>query len=135
MTTTAFVDAESVIWQWLTTTFPADQVGTETPPELATLASFTQVIRIGGPTVGARSDQATIDVHRFAPTRLAAKTGARTVQWALIHEAPGDTVTLDDGTAGVILHTVCTVGPSWRPYADTNVYLIGATYSVTVQTA
>jgi hypothetical protein len=134
VTALAFVDAEELLREWLATTYTPLRAGVETPANLATLAGFLQVRRIGGPVVGIRTEQATIDVDSFAPTMAVAKTNALTVQWGVERQAPGAQVTLTDGSKGVIVATACTVGPSWLPYTDTNVFRYGATYAVTVQT-
>lgn len=134
MTALGFVDAEDVARQWISDTYTPVRTGLETPADLADLDAFIHVTRIGGPVVGVRTERATVDVDCYAPTRQAAKDIARQVQWGLEHLAAGARVTLADGSAGVITATGCTVGPSWRPYADTNVFRFGATYLITVQT-
>lgn len=134
MTALGFVDAEELVRVWLDAMYTPIRTGLATPPTLDTLDSFILVRRIGGPVVGVRTEQATVDVECFAPDQATAKSTAAAAQWGLEHAAPGSAVTLDDGTKGVITQTACTSGPSWLPYTDTNVFRYGATYAVTVQT-
>jgi hypothetical protein len=134
-TLSAFVDAEAVLRTLLAANFSPPRVGVVLPADLADQLPFIRVVRIGGPVTGVRTEVARVDVDFFAANRPDAKAGARAVQFFLTNQAAGTTVTLDDGSAGVVLSVACPSGPAWLPYANPNVFRFGAHYAVAVQTA
>jgi hypothetical protein len=121
----SYADAELLIVGYLTAAFPSDRACVELP------ASWTgriiQVERIAGIDPLPSLDQPTVDIECLAPTRLAATEFANQVRRSLRFAAPGYTA-----LGATIARVDTIVGPGWRPYANTNVRRIGATYQITL---
>jgi hypothetical protein len=121
----SYVDAELLIVGYLTTAFPAAHVCTETPSSMT--GQVIQVERIGGSDTVPSLDPATVDVECFAATRIAANDLANQVRRSLRFASAGYTA-----LGATIARVDTIVGPGWRPYANTNVRRVGATYKITL---
>jgi len=127
------VDIEAALTAWLSSRFPGIRVCTELPAQLVEVigdaGGVVRVTRIGGGTSTANPalDTPTVDVDCFGDTRIDARALAVQVQSALLLDLPGS----DIAGGSVPKHGVTqTLGPAWRPYDDTDVRQIGATYSI-----
>jgi hypothetical protein len=126
--TLAYADVEALLTSWLQGQLgAAARVVTETPANIT--QTLVQVIRIGG----ARRftfDHATVDIECFATTRQLARAMSDQVGLLLEQTLPGQRI-----GAGSVGAVICTSGPSWLPWDDTNVRRFGATYQVNVHAA
>jgi len=124
-----FSGVEALLIGWT-----ADQLGvrclTDLPADLASAAPIVQIVRIGGPSDDSFSNfqAATVSVDCFAADRLAATTLAQQLDDAWRKVLPGAAV------SGAVVGKVRTLtGASWRPWDDTAVRRVGATYQVWVK--
>lgn len=102
------------------------RVVTELPADLASSAPVVQVVRIGGPhdDDDPRTQIPTVSLDYFAATRAAAADLAEAAD-AAMRALPGRTL------SGAHMGKVRTLtGPSWRPWEDTALRRLGATYQV-----
>jgi len=104
---------------------------TDTPPDLANVITdvggVIQVFRIGGPTGAPGFDYPTVDIDCYGLNRPAAKALAYQAQAACEFQLCGY------GNRYGTVQTVRTIsGPSWRPYANTNVSRVGFTVRLAI---
>lgn len=117
-------DVEELLVAALAAQFPVARVCTELPATLP--AQVIQVVRVAGLDTFS-TDGATVDVECYTTDRLSATALAMQVRSWLRLSAAGYTA------LGATIAAVATVsGPGWRPYDNTNVRRVGATYLVTV---
>lgn len=127
MTTTAAPDSEQVTRTLLATAFTPTRVGTQTPADLQDVLPFIEVSLVDGHSDTPLLETAIVDVDVYADTYDAAMALAKQVQFFLSVRARGQNV----GSAS-IRNVDCTSIPRSRPWADTAVFRVGATYSVGV---
>lgn len=121
---TVFPDIEKALAELLEPyVADADHIGNQTPAVFDSL--FIRVNRYGGGD-NFLTDQAAVDVEFFAPTRSVAVDAARDVHTFLIG-GPHQT------TQGLIDLVRTSVGPSERPWSNTKVRRIGASYTVSAR--
>lgn len=117
-------DIEIELVAWLGTQLTVRHV-TELPANLADILPVNQLQRVGGGDDGIRLDRALVDVDTYAATRDAASTLARQTRDELVVNLRG--VMTDSAVFG----RVSTVSaPSWRPYENTALRRMGATYEI-----
>jgi hypothetical protein len=121
-----YVDVERILVAWLTTHLGVRCV-TDVPANLFEVLPVVQLARVSGRDIYPTLDQPRIDVDCYAANRGAANTLAEQVRTALRFTIRGQV--LDGAVVGVV-QTI--LGPAWRPYDNTNVKRVGATYAVTV---
>lgn len=121
-----FGGVEALLIGWLPSQVTARAL-TDLPATLASDVPVVQIVRVGGP-----SDDndptlvaATVSVDCFAADRIAAITLSQQVDDAFRKALPG---TLAGGASVTKVRTL--TGPSWRPWNDTQVRRVGATYQV-----
>ena len=124
------VDVEALLIPWLTSTLGVRFV-TDLPANLADVLPLGQVTRIGGADDDnvASFDAPVVDVDYFAADRAAVSDLARRGHTALRITLPGLTV-----GAGTVTKVQTITGPSWRPYDDTLLRRIGASYRLYIRT-
>lgn len=85
-----------------------------------------QVTRVpGGGDDGFRLDRALVDVDVYAESRAAATALAAVVRGLLLGSLPGSK------TGGAVVGRVATIAaPGWRPYENTVLRRVGATYEI-----
>lgn len=120
-----FVDAETFVVTALQLQFPSARVVTVLPADLEQVLPVFQVERIGGADLIPSLDNPTLDVECFAATRIEAKTYADQVRSFLRSGFVGTA-----SMGAVVLNVLTSVGPNWRPYGNTNVFRVGATYQI-----
>lgn len=128
----SYADVEELLVGYLQGLYPTARVCTETPAQLPSGITI-QVVRIAGVDRDA-VDDATVSVDVYAGgdnsqagNRITATQVANQIRAYLRLNAIGYT----NGSATIA--AVATIsGPGWRPYDNTNVRRVGATYSVTV---
>lgn len=98
---------------------------TELPANLDQVLPVGQVQRVGGSDDTFRLDRALVDVDVYAATRRDASTHARRVREELVLLLPGAQT-----TAAVFGQVRTVSAPSWRPYENTALRRLGATYSL-----
>ncbi|MER7733674.1 hypothetical protein ABTX80_22540 [Streptomyces erythrochromogenes] len=121
------VDVELLVIQWL-----QDQLGDdvvvrdELDNNLLDELPTVQVQRLpAGDDDGFRLDRALVDVDVYAATRSAAIALAADIRGRLLAGLPGET------TGGAVVGTVRTAtAPGARPYENTGLRRIGATYEI-----
>lgn len=129
--TTTFVDAEEMVRAYLLPLMVdggyATRIVTELPANFEKFLPMIQVERISGPDTVPSIDQPVIDVEAFAADRPSAKALADRVRVALRYGMCGFQY------AGAVVASVDTVqGPGWRPYDNTVLRRVGATYRITL---
>ena len=107
--------------------FPSARVCTELPAVIS--GPVIQIERIGGPDLVPSIDDAVVDVECFDTTRAAANALAVQVRDWLRLTLPGYR---DTTQHAAVVSVSTTQGLGWRPYENTNVRRVGATYTVTV---
>lgn len=124
------VDVEALLIPWLASTLTVRAV-TDLPADLADVLPVVQVVRIGGPDDDnlSRYDMPTVDVDCYDADRAKASALAGRVHDALRITLPGLTV-----GAGTVTKVQTITGPSWRPYDDTLLRRIGASYRLYIRT-
>lgn len=123
---TSFVDAETFLIAALAEQFPDARVLAVLPADLEGVLPVVQVERIGG-SDDYGIDNPLIDVECFASDRVAAKALADQVRSFLRYGLMGRS-----SMGAVVLNVLTSSGPAWRPYGNTNVSRVGATYAVTL---
>lgn len=128
---TGFVDAEELTRAFLLPLMVAGgfakRIVTELPAGLEKFLPLIQVERISGPDVVPSLDQPVMDVEVFAADRPSAKALADRVRVALRYGMNGFQY------GGAVVASVDTVqGPGWRPYNNTQLRRVGATYRITL---
>ena len=120
-------DVEQLLVTAAAAQFPDARVCTELPAAIT--GPTIQFERIGGPDRVPSLDPAVVDVECFDLTRAAANALANSVRDWIRYQLRGYT----DQAQGATVSEVATVqGPGWRPYENTNVRRVGASYAVTV---
>jgi hypothetical protein len=125
-------DVETVLIGWLTGQMTQIRCCSSLPEDLDQLVKSTgvlQVRRVSGLVSHRNQDQAFVDVNAFAlddasASQLAIQT--ETLILGAINVTTGD---------AVLRNTASVVRPRWLPYADTNVQLYAATYTVRLHSA
>ncbi|MEU0937574.1 hypothetical protein [Embleya sp. NPDC005971] len=121
----AFPDVEVLLIAWLVAARPDTVWAAELDNDLLADLPCGQVVRVGGDDDGVRLDRALVDVDVYAATRAQAAGIAAWTRASLTRDLPGQVV------AGAVLGRVSTVSaPGWRPYENTALRRIGATYEV-----
>lgn len=120
------VDVEVEVIGWLQpqvgdSVVVRDELDNDLLNELPTV----QVQRVAGDDDGFRLDRALVDVDVYAATRSEAADLSAQIRGWLLTELRGST------TAHAVFGMVRTVSaPSWRPYENTALRRIGATYEI-----
>lgn len=124
------VDVEALLIPWLASTLTVRAV-TDLPANLADVLPVVQVTRIGGPDDDnlSRFDIPAVDIDCYDADRAKASALAGRVHDALRITLPGLTV-----GAGTVTKVQTITGPSWRPYDDTLLRRIGASYRLHIRT-
>jgi hypothetical protein len=118
------VDIEVELVAWLGAELSV-RVVTELPATLADILPVLLVQRVGGDDDTFRLDRALIDVDAYATTRAEAAGLAGSARSRLVAALRGTT------TANAVFGRASTVqAPAWRPYENTNLRRIGATYEI-----
>jgi hypothetical protein len=121
----SYVDVEAFLVAYLTAQFPTYRICTELPAAIT--KTTVQVVRIAG-TESTVIDTPTVSVDVYAVDRLTANDAAAKVRAALnVGRFAGYT----QGPATVALISTISA-PGWRPYDDTNVRRVGATYAISI---
>lgn len=119
-------DVEMLLVTAAAAEFPSARSCTELPARIT--GPTIQFERIGGRDTYS-TDPAVVDVECFDLTREGANTLAAQARDWLRLRLPGYT---DAAQAATVSGVETVQGIGWRPYADTNVRRVGATYAVTV---
>lgn len=118
------VDIEVELVAWLGAELSV-RVATELPATLADILPVLLVQRVGGDDDTFRLDRALVDVDAYAATRAEAAALAASARSRLVAALRGAT------TVNAVFGRVSTVqAPAWRPYENTNLRRIGATYEI-----
>ncbi|MHC3427175.1 phage tail termination protein [Streptomyces sp. DT18] len=118
------VDVELLLIGWLQEHLPDVVVRDELDNNLAAELPTVQVQRVGGDDDGLRLDRALVDVDVYAASRAEAITLSATIRGLLL-AARGS------ATAAAVLGRVGTVSaPVARPYENTSLRRVGATYEI-----
>lgn len=123
-------DVESLLVPWLSTVLGV-RVVTDTPANLALVLPVVAVLRVGGPADDnlPELDFPTVSIDCYQMDRLSSLTLAGQVHTA-IRQTLVNTVHTVGSQSVVIVKTQTVTGPSWRPYDDTSLRRIGATYRI-----
>lgn len=98
---------------------------TELPANLLDALPLNQVQRIGGEDDSIRLDRALVTVDSYAADRAGAWLLARQTRQELVERLRGMQ------TTGAVFGRVATISaPAWRPYENTALRRIGATYEI-----
>ncbi|WP_455681987.1 phage tail termination protein [Streptomyces uncialis] len=126
MSAPAPVDVELVLIGWLQVRLgPAVVVRDELDNNLVAELPTVQVETVGGDDDGFRLDRPLVDINVYASSRAAAVELAGRVRSLLLHELRGST------TATAVFGRVSTLTlPAPRPYENTALRRVGATYEV-----
>ncbi|WP_449353670.1 phage tail termination protein [Streptomyces malaysiensis] len=120
------VDAEELLIGWLAARFPDAVVRDETDNNLLNELPTIQVEQLpGGNDDGFRLTRALVDVNVYAATRSEAVAIAQEVRGRLATDLAGSTT----GTA-VVGRVAVESLPAKRPYENTGLRRVGATYSI-----
>lgn len=128
---TGFVDAEELTRAFLLPLMVdegfANRIVTELPAGFEKFLPLIQVERIAGPDIVPSLDNPTLDVECFGADRPTAKQLADRVRVALRYGMNGFVY------GGAVVANVQTIqGPGWRPYTNTGMRRVGATYQLTL---
>ncbi|MEU1778101.1 MULTISPECIES: hypothetical protein [Streptomyces] len=125
MTAVGSVDVEVLLIAWLRPQLPGATVRAELDNNLGNELPTVQIQRAGGDDDGFRLDRALVDVNVYAATRGAASVLSATVRGLLLTQLRGA------ATGGAVVGHVSTVSaPAWRPYENTGLRRVGATYEI-----
>ncbi|MET9150077.1 hypothetical protein ABZX82_02160 [Streptomyces griseoflavus] len=98
---------------------------TDLPAKLLEVLPVNQVQRIGGEDDGIRLDRALVTVDSYAADRAGASLLARRTRHELVERLPGVQ------TSRAVFGRVATISaPAWRPYENTALRRMGATYEI-----
>ncbi|MEU3355274.1 hypothetical protein [Streptomyces sp. NPDC037389] len=126
-------DAEAALVAWLPGLLDGARVCTDTPADLEAALPLVRLYRSGGTDDGFRLDVATVEVDAFAATRAEAVHLATRVRSLLLEALPGTTAV--PATGGVVFTACSTIAaPAVRPWANSAVVRVGATYTVRLHT-
>lgn len=119
------VDVEALLVAWLDGQLTGVTVRVELDNSLPDELPTVQVERVTGDDDGFRMDRALVDVNVYASTRLAATALAAQVRGLLLTRLRGST------TDTAVVGRVATIAaPGWRPYENTALRRVGATYEM-----
>lgn len=119
------VNVEALLVAWLGEQMPGVTVRVELGNDLAGELPVVQPTRVAGGDDGFRLDRAIVDVDVYAATRLQATALAAQVRGLLLTKLRG--ASLDTAVVG----RVATItAPGWRPYENTALRRVGATYEI-----
>lgn len=117
-------DVEAELVAWMTAAVQVRHL-TDLPANLTDALPLNQLQRVGGDDDGLRLDRALISVDSFAATRQAAWQLARETRHQLLVNLRGAK------TANAVFSRVATIAaPAWRPYENTALRRVGATYEI-----
>lgn len=122
-----YLDVERLLVPWLAAHLDV-RVVTDIPADLARVLPVVQLARIGGTDSTPTLDVALMDVDCYTAGRAASFELAERVREALRFALPGQQL-----AAAYIPKVATALAPAWRPYDNTNVRRVGASYEVTVQ--
>jgi hypothetical protein len=122
----AYADVEKILVSWLDNALAA-RIVTDVPSNLDLVLPIVQITRIGGRDMFPTLDAAMVDVDVYALTRGEANVLSEEVRTALRFNSRNQVV---DGAVIGLVETL--LGPTWRPYENTKVRRVGATYRVMV---
>lgn len=120
------VDIEVELIAWLderlgTDVVVRDELDNALLDELPTV----QVQRVAGDDDGVRLDRALVDVDVYAATRSDAAALGATIRGLLLTQLRGS------ASSSAVFGRISTVSaPSWRPYENTGLRRVGATYEI-----
>lgn len=127
---TDWPDVDAEVIGWLTPRYTGAVVAAELDNDLLADLPLIRVTRAAGDDDGVRLDRALVDVDVFAATRGAASALARNVRRDLLDNLRGTQ------TTQAVFGLVSTVAaPAWRPYDNTTLRRIGATYEIYLRPA
>ena len=122
-------DVEKVLVGWLTGQLTQIRSCTDLPDDLADAVPLLQVRRATGAVSHRNQDQAFIDLNAYGADDAAASQLAIQAETLLLG-------TRNATTGGAVIRNVASVvRPRWLPYADTNVRLYAASYSLRLHPA
>lgn len=126
MSAVGSVDIEVLLIAWLGTQLDAGvTVRAELDNALASELPTVQVERAAGDDDGFRVDRALVDVNVYAVTRGDASALSAQIRGLLLSALRGSV------TGGAVIGYVGTISaPSWRPYENTGLRKLGATYEI-----
>ncbi|MEU8829330.1 hypothetical protein [Streptomyces sp900116325] len=126
MTSPPPLDVELVLIGWLQARLGEDVlVRDETDNNLLNELPTVQIEAVGGNDDGFRLDRPLVDVNVYAATRGAAISLAGTVRDLILHELRGSS------TESAVFGRTGTVSlPAVRPYENTGLRRVGATYEI-----
>jgi hypothetical protein len=117
-------DVEAELVAWMTTAIQVRHL-TDLPANLVDALPLNQLQRVGGDDDGLRLDRALISVDSYAATRQAAWQLARETRYQLLFNLRGAK------TVNAVFSRVATItAPAWRPYENTALRRVGATYEI-----
>lgn len=119
-------DAEQLILEWTQSRFPEARACTETPAKMENVVPVIQVVRVGGSDY-LNLDNPMMSFDVFDADRDAARKLADLLRDAIKYELPGAPL---GGGQAVVSKSKTISGPSWRPYVNTGLRRIGATYQL-----
>jgi len=124
-TLTGFVDVEALLLAFFGLTIPSARSLTITPSDLEGQLPVIQINRIGGGDTVPSLDRCLVDVEAYDKLRPDAKSLAAQIRSALRYKAPGFSA-----LGASITDVVTSSAPAERPYKNTNLFRIGATYEI-----
>lgn len=119
-------DAEQMLCDWLQARFTIS-ARTELPDNLEAVVPLIQVVRVSGASTEITIDRPILDIDVYHSTRPLAKALAYEIHDAVIYALPGAQI-----LTGSVLTTGVVVGPAWRPYDNTKIRRVGASYEVSI---
>lgn len=126
----AYPDVEKLLVATLPARIGGVRVLTETPANLAGAVPVIQVTRFGGGDTAPGIDRPNVDFDVFAATRAQAFSIAEKLRYALLYVIPGQR--LDAAGTATIARVDTISGPSIRPYDNTALRRVGASYQLTL---
>jgi len=121
-----YADIEELIGGWLSQACGC-RVLTDLPADLQQQVPLLQINRYGGADVAPGLDVALLDVDAFGPDRSTAVTYAERARRALRFDLPNTQIGYS-----VFTQVLTIEAPSYRPYDNTDLRRIGATYRLTI---
>jgi len=120
-----FVDVEELLTGFFEAMYPAARALTITPSDLEQNLPVIQVNRIGGGDTVPSLDECLVDVDVYQQSKPDANRLAQEVRALLRYQGPGYSA-----LGASITHVLTSTGPAERPYKNTNLFRIGATYDI-----
>lgn len=118
-------NAEAIVIAALKVAFPLAVPTSELDNDLNAEVPVLQVQRVGGDDDGFRLDRALVDIDVYAVGRSTAADLADEVRTFLLTQLRGS-----QSTTSVIGRVSTVSAPSWRPYENTALRRVGATYEI-----